>query len=813
MQRIICCALILVLAGLWLPAERPAQAATTYTVTNTLDSGAGSLRYAINSANGNAGADTIAFAIPMTDPGCVPATGVCTIHVNNILLVAADNAGVTIDGYTQPGAAYAAGTSPALIKIVLDGIGLDTGQTYNVAVLGLNSGHNVVRGLSIINSPTNGIVVSKVGTTGTPNFNSISGNYIGTDPGGTADRGNAWDGVFLGEGSYSTVVGGLTPASRNIISGNDIEGVGIWGTMTVSNYVVGNYIGVDASGNTALPNVTNGVRIYGGANQNIVGWETPAGRNIISGNGYSNVRFAGAGTNQNGLANNYIGTNAAGDAALGGQIGVYILDGAAQSFIGGSISATGNLISGNSNYGVMVEGDATLLTYIYGNWIGLNAAGTTALPNGTQGVLISNSLGVQIGGPTAIMRNVISGNAHNGIEIHGTSATSNQVRNNYIGTNPAGDAAIPNGWNGVLLSDGAHDNIIGGDNIGQGNLISGNTSSGVSIYGSGTANNSVSGNLIGPNAAGDQALSSQEKGVWIHYGAQSNIIGGDDLVSDGVTPGTFSRNVISGNTSMQVYIEGSGTNLNRVTGNYIGSDISGMNALTGTLDGSSGVYIQNGASENIIGRCDETEGNLISGNNGHGLAIGEAGVNNNAAACNLIGVAADMVSPLGNNGHGVSMTGISSNNYIGPSNTIAYNQMDGVLVVGADADNNQITRNSIYSNAGIGIYLLFGGNNDTPAPVISGATLGSAPGDDDTVSGTACASCRVEVFASPTDDGEGMAYVGSVTAGGDGSFTLTAVTLPYACLTATAYRTGDGTSMFSAVYTAPFYFYYLPAIQ
>src|SRR5215831_14006619 len=91
----------------------------TYTVTNTSDSGPGSLRQAILDANANPGADTISFAIPGADPGC-DGGGVCTIAPMTALDEVTDV--LTIDGYTQAGAAAntnATGAINAVLKIVL----------------------------------------------------------------------------------------------------------------------------------------------------------------------------------------------------------------------------------------------------------------------------------------------------------------------------------------------------------------------------------------------------------------------------------------------------------------------------------------------------------------------------------------------------------------------------------------------------------------------------------------------------------------------------------------------------------------------
>src|SRR5688500_18463387 len=67
--------------------------AITFTVLNTLDSGAGSLRQAISSANGASGPDNIVFNIPGAGPH--------RITISSTALVVTDQ--VVIDGFTQPG--------------------------------------------------------------------------------------------------------------------------------------------------------------------------------------------------------------------------------------------------------------------------------------------------------------------------------------------------------------------------------------------------------------------------------------------------------------------------------------------------------------------------------------------------------------------------------------------------------------------------------------------------------------------------------------------------------------------------------------
>ncbi|MDQ3814562.1 MAG: hypothetical protein M3347_11500, partial [Armatimonadota bacterium] len=233
----------------------------------------------------------------------------------------------------------------------------------------------------------------------------------------------------------------------------------------------------------------------------------------------------------------YIGTNAAGSAAsIGNETGVRLAGngsttgtGARDNIIGGATAATRNVISGNTSYGVTIEGAASTGNKIQGNFIGLNAAGTGAAANARFGIGVFAPDNV-IGG-AAGEGNVISGNPEVGVWIAGTAATRNEVQGNRIGTNAAGTAAIPNGI-GVKISDdsvtpgtGAKNNTIGGSFAGNGNVISGNNGNGIYVTDGASRDNQISGNLIGRNAANSGALGNGGHGVFLEFSGP-NIIGG-----------------------------------------------------------------------------------------------------------------------------------------------------------------------------------------------------------------------------------------------------------------------------------------------
>ncbi len=253
-----------------------------------------------------------------------------------------------------------------------------------------------------------GVTISDPGT----DSNVVAGNYIGTNSAGAANLDNDSDGVFIGNGAENNLIGVNGPDANasyegNVISGNMYQGVGIAGTSsganTTGNIVAGNYIGTNPAG-AKLPNTDAGVYIYGGAQDNRIGVNGPdtnatAERNVISANMYEGVVISDAGTNSNTVAGNYIGTNAAGTAPLpNGSDGIDILDGAQSNLIGTSgsgagVAAEANVIAGNTDLGVEIQGTSsganTTNNTIAGNYIGTNAAAATNLGNGASGILIT----------------------------------------------------------------------------------------------------------------------------------------------------------------------------------------------------------------------------------------------------------------------------------------------------------------------------------------------------------------------------------------------------------------------------------------
>jgi hypothetical protein len=338
-------------------------------VTHTGDDGSGSLRWAITLANDSSGPNEIVFDIPpATDPGCIAASGVCAIQPASPLPTL-NSHGTIIDGYTQSGATPATATTPAVLKIELDGTHAGT----STSGLGISSASNTIRGLAINRFGRYGINIYGSKTMA----NVIAGNYIGTDISGSADLGNAQHGVRIGLSTRYNIVGGDTPGDRNVISGNDLAGIEI--SNAKDNTIWGNYIGTDADGNTSLGN-GYGIGITEGAQNNVVGGDTAGERNVISGNDEDGgVLISGSGTMSNTISGNYIGLAADGASELANGYGVHITDGAQNNTIGPD-----NVIAHNLSSGVELFTSTTIGNVITQNGIFSNVEGID-LTSGANG--------------------------------------------------------------------------------------------------------------------------------------------------------------------------------------------------------------------------------------------------------------------------------------------------------------------------------------------------------------------------------------------------------------------------------------------
>jgi CSLREA domain-containing protein len=219
--------------------------------------------------------------------------------------------------------------------------------------------------------------VEIVGTSSTNNV--VLGNLIGTNKNGASDFGNAEDGVRIGNSSNITI-GGTVAGARNVISGNDTNGVFISGTSSATgNRVQGNFVGVDRNGTTGFGNTVSGVRVE--TPGNLIGGTATGAGNVISDNGDAEddvegdagVLIFGTDAVNNVVQGNKIGTDVSGTSNLGNVNGVSVTD-ASETMIGGTVDAAANKIALNRSQGVIIAGDAAtgnsiLRNSIFGNGI------------------------------------------------------------------------------------------------------------------------------------------------------------------------------------------------------------------------------------------------------------------------------------------------------------------------------------------------------------------------------------------------------------------------------------------------------------
>ena len=322
--------------------------AATFTVTNTNDTGAGSLRQAITSANGTAAIDTIEFDIP--------GSGVKTIAPLTVLPTITQP--LIIDGTTQTG------WSVGNLVIEIDGSNLSgtTARGLSFNSIPTSAAQSFVRGLIINRFLGAGIYIE------TASNITIEGCILGTDATTVEDRGNA-RGIDLNAGGIleNIIIGGNTAAERNIISGNSL--------------------GINTSG----------------------------GDNIV-------------------ITGNYIGTNKTGTIALPNSSGIQMLS----SFctIGGATAAEGNVISGNTNVGIILSNSQNTVS---NNFIGTAADGITPLGNGSSGMRLINAFNSSTGGRHLISNNIIANNSRQGISFFpsfiptiGNNISTNSIYNNGV---------------------------------------------------------------------------------------------------------------------------------------------------------------------------------------------------------------------------------------------------------------------------------------------------------------------------------------------------------------------------------------------
>jgi FG-GAP repeat len=613
-------------------------------------------------------------------------------------------------------------------------------------------------------------------------------------------------GAAAGTGDGLDITAGASTIRGLVIDGW-ANGDGINITSGLSTVVVGDRIGTDVTGASAVPNSigigADGATVTIGGMDGTTSGTCTGDCDLISGNTISGINSGAASPAALTVQGDYIGTDVTGETAIPNPYGINVVSGAALGTltVGGPSTAPGvapgNVISGNTNGSVQSGSPMTVM----GNLIGLDAQGTTSLQavpvdDSSQlvGLIAATQATATIGGTEPSDENVISG-----FTIGVKSVGPVTVDHDRIGTDVSGMHAVPN-WYGVYgAGDGTTKTAV------TDSVISGNKGGGVNHV------QSVTGSLIGTNAAGSAAVAN-DQGV-----VDTAQIGG--VRSGESTACTGPCNVISGNLH-NALVEP----VNRaaiVAGNYIGTDQTGTSAIPNGAQLSptqgAGVVASiehestiGGPSDAVsAGRCDRSC-NLISGN------VGTAVSTSGSVEGNVIGLSSTGAA-LGNSGIAVlTRAGVTEPPVVGgdgdTGNLIDDNQGPAVTLLTLDKIPT-IEGNSMAGNA-YGILESAGGSgtqNYSVPPVMTGAAVTasglSVTGSVSNIAHNNTTSARVDLYLASSctkSKEQGQIPLGHTSAtlltGGDWTFTGTAPASsnPYLIATATE---SDHTSIFSACTT------------
>jgi hypothetical protein len=609
-----CSAVLLAIPG---QAGAPDRNSTpvTFTVTSLQDSGVGSLRWAINSADGLA-------------PG---RAAIIDFDVAGVITLASALPAITsdtsLDALTAPG--HTSGGPPV--------VEIDCGSHQGL-VFGAGAARSQLLGLAVGDASGAGVTLDASRVT-------INDDYIGLDLAGNA-LGNRGAGVYASARSSGDLIGG-NPSGEpglvaNVISANRGSGIVLSGSSR--DTIAANRIGTNPAGTARMGNGGDGIELTRGADGSEIGgtdytdpatgqannptgtkgtvppvFVVPALGNLISGNARNGVLITG-GSRGNVLNGNFIGTTASGDMALGnGGNGVWIDHASRNSLIGCKFVQNPfvyyNVVSGNARNGLRITSSAGVV--VQGNFFGVGANNTTLLGNRLDGILVDGtSANTQVGGVIPL-GNVSAGNGRNGIEVSGRARGF--VTFNTFGGLLAFKGAAPNGNDGLLITS------TGGDNLARTNVFSGNRRNGIELARH-ARDVTVEPDIVGLNTSGKSALPNGGDGLLIDGWAHGNTIGGS-------LRSVIPQNTFSGNGRHGIVITAHAHD-NRVFSAFIGTQILGVKPLP---NGRGGVLIAGHAFRNTIGGTRPVPSNLISGNIGNGVTL-LAGTSRNRVTRNYIGL-------------------------------------------------------------------------------------------------------------------------------------------------------------------------------
>lgn len=560
-----------------------------YTVSNTNDSGTGSLRAAITAVNSASSSQYSGISFSIT----------------SVITLASDLPAITnkvlIDGGTAPG--YVAGNTTTAPLVAVNFNNVASGFTFNSGSAG--SGINA---LSIIGSNSNGITLNASNIV-------LLRNYIGLNLSGVAAA-NAKDGIYISTTSTNNIIGtnpnSISGLYSNVISGNTQNGIQVYGSA--GNKIQANAIGTNSAGTAKIANGYNGILVTYYAVNNTIGGtayydsatgqtNNPTGNkgtkpivsiapplgNLISGNTRNGVLIDG-GSELTVLSGNFIGTNNVGTAALGNTLdGVLIRNANNNELIGCTFEDQPfiyyNVLSGNGANGLHIEDSNAVL--VQANFFGSGANNASLVPNGLHGIWVTgSSAGVQVGGVIPL-GNVSAGNRGDGINVSGTA--SGFTTFNTFGGLFAFQGAAPNEGNGITINSTGTGNLI------RTNVFSGNKGHGIEL-GSNATGVTVDPNVVGLNTEGTGVLTNPPVTGFGNGGSGIKVSGSGNFIG-GYNGSVIPQNTFSGNARYGIEIASG------ATGNYIFNTVVGLattkktgtgfgNGLGGILIAGSGNFIK-----------------------------------------------------------------------------------------------------------------------------------------------------------------------------------------------------------------------------
>ena len=555
--------------------------ASNFLITNTNNSGIGSLRVAISNGvyvpgdevelrchEDLSGTITLTSTLPILSKGltldCSDTASQVTFAGSGFTLFDIDSgSNYVFEGFKTSGFSRVFDVSSAVSSITLGGTGTNeelylydpTGEgvvsaadnltIHNTEIelattgISISSGSSEIQlgtahasgSLSVHDTSSVGISIS--GATGVTLYNILLDDNVG----------NA---LSISSSSSDVTIGGVDANQRNIITGAGGAGVYIENSSSID--VVNNYIGINSDGSTANGNGGNGVVLTGTCTSCVVGGDLAAEGNVIASSSQSGISVAADGVT---IQNNKIGTNAAGTSArANGGSGVRITS--------SDVTVEENLISGNTGAGVYVIDSSALVDgiIIRSNTIGLQQDQATALGNDGQGIFLQSTADNGIL-ESLVQDNIIGSNGSDGINLTGAAVEDTQIWGNKIGSDVTGLLGRGNAGEGISLSGGPSD-LDASLDASKRNIIVDNDGECIKLSSSG---NIIRNQYCGYAADGTTELANANTVTSIGDGAADNIIGGieanqgnkvcataDFNVYFLIAPSAGSRNSIRGNT-------------------------------------------------------------------------------------------------------------------------------------------------------------------------------------------------------------------------------------------------------------------------